>query len=168
MSDRTERWMPGVPAAARWLGLAGLVPFFALALLAWLPDVSLKALAVRLLAGYGAIILSFMGGCRWGLAAAGLADGPSWRLLGASVVPALYAWGAAALPSPLALLMLGIGFLGLLLADLSLTRAGGAPLWWPTLRWPLSLGAAASLAAAAPAAASASSAAAAAAAAAAG
>ncbi len=152
MDDPTERWMPGVPAAARWLGLAGLIPFAGLALLAWLPDERWAALSTRLLVGYGAVILSFMGGCRWGLAAAGLADGPSWRLLGASVIPAIYAWGAAALPAPLALLMLGIGFLGLLAADLSLTRAGGAPLWWPTLRWPLSLGAAAGLAAAAPAA----------------
>lgn len=155
MTDPTMRFMPSVPAAARWLGLAGLVPFFGLAGLAWLPETAVAGWATEALIGYGAVILSFMGGCRWGLAAAGMAEGPSFRLLGASVVPALYAWGAAALPPALALLTLGVGLLALLAADLSLTRAGGAPPWWPALRWPLSLGAAASLAVAAPAATSA-------------
>lgn len=152
MTDLSRRLMPAVPAAARWLGLAGLVPFAGLAGLVWALDDPLVGQATEALVGYGAAILSFMGGCRWGLAAAGLAEGPSLRLLGASVVPALYAWAAAALPAALALVALGVGLIGLLAADLALTRVGGAPPWWPALRWPLSLGAAASLAVAAPAA----------------
>lgn len=40
---------------------------------------------------YGAILLSFIGGCSWGLVAAGLADGPALFSLVLSALPALYA-----------------------------------------------------------------------------
>jgi hypothetical protein len=43
------------------------------------------------------------------------------------------------------LVALALGFASLLVADIRLTREGGAPAWWPTLRWPLTVGAAGSL-----------------------
>ncbi|PKP63592.1 MAG: hypothetical protein CVT86_04835 [Alphaproteobacteria bacterium HGW-Alphaproteobacteria-8] len=49
-------------------------------------------------------------------------------------------------PAPVDLGMLALGLVALYAADLALTRAGGAPAWWPALRWPLTLGAAGSLA----------------------
>ncbi len=78
---------------AAWiLGLAGLVPFVAGA---WmiatgsevipLPDVPFAVLA------YGAIILSFLGGIRWG-AALNETGRRSPTTLAQSVVPALVAW----------------------------------------------------------------------------
>jgi len=137
-----------VPVAARWLGLAGLVPFVGFAALIWLLQVlenSNASFASMLLTGYGAVILSFMGGCRWGLAAAQLGEGPSVKMLGISVLPALYAWVVALLPDAVAQLLLALGLLLLLWADVNLTRNGGAPSWWAALRWPLSLGAAGSL-----------------------
>lgn len=144
MSDPTERLMPEVPAAARLLGLSGLIPFAGLALLIWIAPG--EPMPIRLAAGYGAVILSFMGGCRWGFAAAGLGKGPTYRLLALSVAPSLYAWIALELPGPFAFFALALGFILLLSADLSLSRQGGAPAWWPQLRWPLSIGAAASMA----------------------
>ena len=132
-----------VPGPAMWLGLAGLIPFVGLAV-----AVSIDAgpLPRQALVGYGAVILSFMGGCRWGFAAAGLGDGPSYRLLAISVVPALYGWAAALLEFQLATLALGVGFVALYAADWSLERQHGAPAWWTRLRLPLSTGAALSLA----------------------
>ncbi|MEM0922712.1 MAG: DUF3429 domain-containing protein [Pseudomonadota bacterium] len=141
MTDPTIRWMPGVPLAARWLGLSGLIPFAGLALLA-LNGMDWAGLA---LLGYGVAILSFMGGCRWGFAAAGLGEGADWRPLAISVLPCLYAWAVVWMPFPFGFFGLALGFILLFAADLSLSRAGGAPAWWPALRLPLSIGAAGSL-----------------------
>lgn len=135
--------MGRVPGPARLLGLAGLIPFAAGALAVWVwPESTFPSAA---LAGYGAVILSFMGGCRWGLAAAGLGEGPAMRPLAISVIPSLYAWAVVFLWSPAPLLALAVGFAALLAADMALTREGGAPAWWPALRWPLTAGAVASL-----------------------
>ena len=130
-----------VPPPARQLGFAGLAPFAALSFAALTLDGDAGAMAETLLIGYGAVILSFMGGCRWGFAAAGLGDGPSFARLGASVLPALYAWVAALAPASIAALLLAAGFAGLYLADVRVTRAKGAPAWWPALRLWLSSGA---------------------------
>lgn len=140
----TETRSTKVPQAAVLLGAAGLVPFAGLALAVWVAPVDGRMAEV--LAGYGVVILSFMGGCRWGLAAAGMGQGPAMAPLGISVIPALYAWLVWATLSGAALLAaLAVGLIGLLVADLALTRAGGAPAWWSRLRWPLSLGAAGAL-----------------------
>ena len=126
-----------VPAAAWKLGLAGLLPFGALAIGVAL---GLDHAETGLL-NYGALILSFMGGCRWGFAAAGLGQGASFSMLGISVLPALYAWAVLLMPFAPAALALSVGFLGLYLADRALTKTGGAPDWWTNLRTPLSAGA---------------------------
>ncbi|MEM9062050.1 MAG: DUF3429 domain-containing protein [Pseudomonadota bacterium] len=133
-----------VPRPALWLGLSGLIPFAGLAALIWLtPDQ--QDLMAPILTGYGVVILSFMGGCRWGLAAAGMGDGAAFGPLALSVIPALYAWVVALLPDGQAQILLAVGLMALLVADLRLARLGGAPAWWPALRWPLSLGATGSL-----------------------
>jgi len=134
-----------VPLAPACLGGAGLLPFVGLALIVWVGPSGWQISALDALAAYAALILSFLGGVRWGLAAAGLGGGPGWLPLGLSVVPSLYAWGVLFSPDPARLVLLSIGFAGLLAADLALTRRGGAPPWWPTLRWPLSVVAAVSL-----------------------
>lgn len=132
-----------VPRAAAWLGGAGLIPFAAGAALCWLfPD---DILPQQLLGAYGAVILAFMGGCRWGFAAAGMGRGPTWVALGVSVMPALLGWVALFTQPPTPLIALAAGFAVLLAADIRLTRAGGAPAWWTRLRWPLTAGAVASL-----------------------
>ena len=142
MTDPTEQVMPGVPRAARVLGLSGLIPFVGLAVLTLAGGPPWTA---GLLAGYGAVILSFMGGCRWGFAAAGLGQGAVFAPLAISVLPSLFAWLAVWLPDPFQFLALAAGFVGLYLADRALTEQGGAPVWWPALRFPLTLGATVSL-----------------------
>lgn len=135
----------GVPPAAIWFGAAGVLPFAGLALVLIVGPPEWRAPAEAGLVSYGAIILSFMGGCRWGLAAAGLGTGPGAANLAISVVPALYAWAVTLLGGATALVFLALGLVALLLADIGLTRRGGAPLWWPHLRLPLTAGAVASL-----------------------
>lgn len=136
-----------IPSAAKLLGYAGLVPFFGLALTkAFGPEVWADQ-AGPLLVGYGAVILSFMGGCQWGFAAAGLGDGPTVARLGTSVAPALYAWIVAALlPVDQACLALMVGIVMIMSLDLRLARENGTPPWWLALRFPLTAGAAIALA----------------------
>ncbi len=136
---------------ATLLGNLGLVPFFVLAILTWLPwrnDVSLQVQIA--LVGYAAVILSFLGAVHWGLALAnpGLDKAGSWNALGWGVIPALLGW--------LALLMLVLGIpsalvLAFLIGDLLLVRvvdgqlvrlyATPVPSWYLALRTRLTLGA---------------------------
>lgn len=139
-----NRWSD-VPAAARWLGLGGLIPFVSGAAAVHMMHGMGEAQIMVWLVSYGAVILSFMGGCRWGFAAAGLGDGPKLWSLTASVVPALYAWIASLTWWPMAPALLAAGFVALFGADIALARRGGAPTWWPALRLPLTVGAAGSL-----------------------
>ena len=130
---------------ARLLGFAGLIPFIALA--AWIVLApSARPTALPLLAGYAAVIASFLGGIHWGLVMRGAA--PSTPLLAWGVMPSLLAWPALLLPPHLGLTALAGVLMLCLAADLQIYRAMQlAP--WLALRWPLTLIAAMSLLAAA-------------------
>lgn len=121
-----------VPPAARWLGYAGALPFVAGALASVAPYPALAPFGHALLAHYGAIILSFMGGVHWG--AAILRDDNILGSLGRSVVPSLVALLAALIGGAPGLALLAAGFVGLLVYDERETRAGRLPLWYPLLR----------------------------------
>jgi len=123
------------PAAARILGLAGLIPFWALALAPRF-DINPPQLQPALI-GYAAVILSFVGALHWGLAAA--RDNtdrrlPAWRSYGYSVVPALVAWVALLLPYRDALMLLSLAFIGAMLADQRWLGGLGLPVWFVPLR----------------------------------
>lgn len=61
--------MGNVPGMPRWLGLAGLLPqFICVAVLYWGPDYSREPAQIISVA-YAALILSFLGGTWWGIAA---------------------------------------------------------------------------------------------------
>lgn len=137
------------PLSTMILGAAGLIPFVALAIAVHFGAPVWGALAIKAILLYGAVILSFMGGCRWGFAAAGLGEGPRFLPLAVSTGPALLAWGAALVGGRAGLLLLSGSLLLLFVADEALTRAGGAPEWWTALRAPLSVIASAALFAAA-------------------
>ena len=123
-----------IPRAALLLGLGGLVPFVACALsiftgvrLALLNDPVLALLA------YGAVILSFLGGVRWGFALRISDEGLQARAMILSIAPAVVAWLLLLQPSLLGLVVLPVLYVLLWLADEQLPRIG-APKWYVKLR----------------------------------
>lgn len=148
-----ERRIPTVPLV---LGLGGLIPFAGLSAVAALdlriaalpnlPDLALHALAL-----YGATIIAFLGGIRWGQAV----EDPDQRRArihyGLSVLPQLVAWGLVAAFQLFglgkAICLGGLSLLALAtgIADYAFAQAGGAPLWFGRLRMILSVGAALAL-----------------------
>jgi hypothetical protein len=103
---------------------------------------------------WGALILTFLGGVRWGIevaAAARASAPPRWSVMAGAIAPSLLAWGATMaqtlqgwVAAPLALMVLVPAYLAMLVWD-SGDRA--LPLWYRHLRWPATLAAAACLAA---------------------
>jgi hypothetical protein len=125
---------PDAPPAATWLGLAGAIPFVALALAAIAgQDMVLGLATMPALIGYGAVILSFLGGIRWGLAMPDPRGAAQAAGLVQSVLPSLLAWAALLAPPTAGLVMLCLGFVAQGVAD----RAFGSPLapaWFARLR----------------------------------
>ena len=139
--------MQSVPALPRWLGLAGLLPQFTCLAVLYAGPAEWREAALAIAFAYAALILSFLGGMWWGIAAAAPAA-QRRRTLGwlwiAAVLPSLVAlacflpWALDwAWPEP-SLVMLG----GALLVTLGVDAKLGAlaPRWWMALRVPLSTG----------------------------
>ena len=128
-----------VPLGAVLLGVAGLVPFLGFAALAvsgfdgGLGTIGLSPRTI--LSAYGAVIASFLGGIRWGAAAARGAGSADYLV---AIVPSLVAWAALAAPAPWDLRVLGILVLVWGVVDQDLSRRGLAPAWLPRLRLVLS------------------------------
>ncbi len=134
----------GIPPIARLLGLSGLLPQLAAVALLLSGDPQSRFSALAIAYAYAAIILSFLGGLWWGLAAR--TDSPPRWLWFASVAPSLIALVTAwpwmvglRWPGP-SLVVLGISLIAALLVDRALVKAGIAPPGWMKLRMPLSLG----------------------------
>jgi hypothetical protein len=123
-----------IPPAALWLGLGGLVPFAACAA-AVVFDLGLPLIGdpARALAGYGAVILSFLGGARWGFALRMQDSGLQARAFALAVCPSIAGWLLLLAPPPLALAASPVLFLLLGLADRRMTDVG-APAWYARLR----------------------------------
>uniref|UniRef100_G1KRH1 Transmembrane protein 69 n=1 Tax=Anolis carolinensis TaxID=28377 RepID=G1KRH1_ANOCA len=82
------------PKAAFYLGFAGLIPFVSIPLFMSMQEAYYPELAFAQIA-YGASILSFLGGIRWGFTLPeGSPEKPDWFTLSNSVVPSLLAWFA--------------------------------------------------------------------------
>jgi hypothetical protein len=130
---------------ARWLGFAGLLPFFGMLALALFGPPVLEGFAVAALGTYGAVILSFLGAVHWGLAL-GSPEAPArgWRLV-LGVVPALIAWVALLLEAGPSLALLAAGLVGTALVETLADRRGLLPAGYLALRWMLSLAAGLSL-----------------------
>ena len=84
-----------IPRPVLAWGLAGLIPFLGLPALA-LASPPLAAWSDRALALYAAVILSFLGGARWGRAVAETRPDP--RTIALSMAPSVAAWGLVLLP----------------------------------------------------------------------
>ena len=129
-----------VPSAAAWLGGFGIIPFLVLSFATAFASDALKARLSFALLAYGAIILSFLGGAHWGLAiAVPQIDNTLWRRMILSILPSLIAWVALLTPSSIGLLILAGAFVAMLWVDIHASRVQEAPVWYPKLRWPLSL-----------------------------
>ncbi|WP_051651288.1 DUF3429 domain-containing protein [Brevundimonas bacteroides] len=127
--------------ATAWaLALAGLIPFVGCAAMVAMGGAQAEAWLGALIA-YAAVILSFLGGTRWGASLAGASPDPVTLVL--SNLPALVAW-AALLPLEMAsaarLTLLSAG-----LALMWLWDRKRPPAWYPALRTTATLGALLSL-----------------------
>ncbi|XP_049910802.1 transmembrane protein 69-like [Epinephelus moara] len=122
------------PKPALYLGFAGLLPFVAPTLLMAVTESYYPELAYAQLA-YGASIVSFLGGSRWGFALPESSPAkPDWINLANSVVPSLLAWVAMlmsdSLVSATTMVIMGLGIS--LHYDLSLLPT--YPSWFKALR----------------------------------
>ncbi|XP_057714111.1 transmembrane protein 69-like isoform X2 [Corythoichthys intestinalis] len=133
------RAMIQAPKPALYLGLSGLIPFVTAPLLmattqSFYPEVAHAQIM------YGACIVSFLGGARWGFA---IPDGspaqPDWINLGNSVIPSLIAWLALLCRDNVVegamVVIIGLG----LSLYYDLTLLPGYPDWFKAMRTVLTL-----------------------------
>ncbi|KAM9791081.1 transmembrane protein 69-like isoform X2 [Syngnathus typhle] len=131
--------MSQAPKPALYLGLSGLIPFVSAPVVmattqSFYPEVAYAQML------YGACIVSFLGGARWGFA---IPDGspaqPDWMNLGNSVVPSLLAWLALLcrdnLVEGVTVVVAGLG----LSLHYDLTLLPGYPAWFKAMRTFLTL-----------------------------
>ncbi len=137
-----------IPLSALVLGLAGLLPFLACAVSQWTSMPFLPpADGLRFGIAYGAIILSFLGGIRWGTGLSTPEDSGQEFEFALSVVGSLMGWMSLLLSPLLGLSLLITGFLLQSLWDILSVERGRLPQWFGRLRMILTAGAVTSLAA---------------------
>lgn len=141
-----------IPRSALILGLLGLLPFFAGAVVslgllnidmgnadnAGYPLIT-AADGPQLLLDYGRIILAFMSGVLWGFATKTTGQKATFGYI-LSVIPALWVFFFTGGPTSAAIINLILGFLGLLVLDWYFWREKLAPTWWMRLRLILTSG----------------------------
>lgn len=130
--DMKDLWKG--PKPALYLGFAGLIPFVCPTLFMGVSEVYIPELAYTQLA-YGASILSFLGGARWGFAIPESSPAkPDWINLANSVVPSLLAWVSMLMSDSIipaaTMVIMGLGIS--LHYDLSLLPT--YPSWFKALR----------------------------------
>lgn len=143
-----------IPRPALILGIGGLLPFFTTAVAVWFqPEIAnpasgltISEFGLRALGAYGAVILSFLGGVRWGKLLDDEARLRQWGPLTLSVLPSLVAWVSLLLTPPAMLLLLMAGFVAQYELDRLAVKQHELPAWFGRLRLILSSGAVLSLA----------------------
>ncbi|XP_034558358.1 transmembrane protein 69-like [Notolabrus celidotus] len=133
------RALTQAPKPALYLGFSGLIPFLSAPILmaatqSFYPDIAFAHVV------YGATIVSFLGGARWGFALpAGSPAQPDWMNLGNSVVPSLLAWLALLCRDNITegalVVIMGLG----LSLHYDLTLLPGYPPWFKAMRTVLTL-----------------------------
>lgn len=134
---------PHGAGTARLLGWLGLLPFWGGAVTAWAAGSGPVADgAVWLVTAYGAVILSFIGGVRWGrlLRQGERADAAAMGGFAWSIVPAVVGWTALLLPVLAGLPLMLAGFALAWWVDRRAVDAGRLPRWYGALRDRLSAG----------------------------
>lgn len=129
---------PPTPKGVLSFGLLGVAPFLACPLVG-VVAVDARGVAAVFLAGYGALILSFLGGARWGLAVAHPA--PDAKTVGLAMLPTLAGMALLTLTGfapRLQLLGIALALAAVWVWDL---RSAGLPGWYAGLRSILTAGA---------------------------
>jgi hypothetical protein len=107
-----------IPPPAALLGTLGCVPVAAASIALWIVDDPTHQREIAFaVAAYGAVVLSFLGGVRWGREIARHGPLPGYGPLLLSAVPGVLAWLALLLPGPahpLLALLLAFVVVGLL------------------------------------------------------
>jgi len=134
-----------IPQTALSLGLAGLIPFFATALACWIFDDELQAQAQFALGAYGAVILSFLGGVKWGVLLNDKTKLKKWGPIVLSVVPSIIGWFALLLPAFATLAVLAAMMVLQYYFDIESVKEKKLPPWYGRLRTILTTGAVISL-----------------------
>ena len=133
---QSMRELPRSPLPALTLGLSGLIPFVSAPFYMIMSGNFCPTIAYAQVA-YGASILSFLGGVRWGFT---LPEDsplqPDWTNLGYSVLPSLVAWVGLLVPHPWSLVTVMGGLGAAAYSDLAVW---GYPAWFKGLRFLLSL-----------------------------
>ncbi|MFZ4122594.1 MAG: DUF3429 domain-containing protein [Caulobacterales bacterium] len=133
-----------IPRPVLWLGLLGLLPFFGSAALIgagspWIAQIGAASFAI-----YGAVILSFLGGVRWGLEIAREPSAPVAARLVFSVLASLVGWALALWIVLGGGALIATGTAAAFAAQFIWDRAAGAeglaPRWYPRLRLILTSG----------------------------
>jgi hypothetical protein len=133
MSDPFRRTLP-LPALV--YGATGVLPFAAgLVLFIAGRTPAQQQFGLNLFVCYSAVILSFLGGIRWGVRL----PAPDWRHLGMSVMPSLIAVGCLLLEARHALPLLALAFAMVGLFDVSRGTHALWPAWFKRLRLHLTL-----------------------------
>lgn len=123
------------PQVALRLGYAGLLPFVLGAALVWLVDERAHPYATQGLSAYAAVIVSFLGGIHWGLAARQAQ--PDAGLLAWGVLPSLLAWVGVMMPPHAGLVVHGAALVACYAVDRRVYPRHGLAAWL-TLRFRLS------------------------------
>lgn len=132
-----------LPPLAIVLGLAGLLPVIGCGLAAISSAEPRSGQMLLALIGYGAVVLSFLGGVHWGFA---LTEDPprserARLVLGA--LPALVGWLALlvqlVLPAEVGLAVLIAGFIGAVVIEAQARQRTLVPRGYMVLRWALSI-----------------------------
>ena len=115
------------------LAYAGLTPFVGLAVLLWLVDPDLHPFVALAMTGYGASIVSFLGGIHWGIGFRNVSrmhNAPLFNF-GWGVVPSLLAWVGVMMPAFAGLPLLGFVLIACYLMDRRTWPAAGLAPWLP-------------------------------------
>lgn len=147
-ASHSPQGTPPIPQLIRTLGHAGLIPFFGLALLAWVVNEQALPYVALILVAYAALIASFLGGIHWGVAWLNdmgathvpVSDAAAAQHLKWGVAPALLAWPGVLMPAYAALPWLGTLLIVCYLVDRRLYASAGL-MHWLNLRFRLSAGA---------------------------
>jgi len=122
------------------LAYAGLTPFVGLAVLLWLVHPDLHPFVALAMAGYGASIVSFLGGIHWGIGFRNVSrmhNAPLFNF-GWGVVPSLLAWVAITMPAYAGLPLLAAILFLCYAVDRKTYPEAGIGEWLP-MRWHLTV-----------------------------